>query len=111
METKYTKGTWEITNGHITSNGESIAFTATLLGRIDETKLNGESWLDMRNRTESERINCENEKKANAKLIAAAPELLDALIGFFNTKYDPEWLYENKELIINAKNAIKKATE
>lgn len=41
----------------------------------------------------------------------AAPELLDALIGFFNTKYDLEWLYENKELIINAKNAIKKATE
>ena len=45
----------------------------------DETRLENESWFDMMNRISPELKKRDEELKANARLIAAAPEMLEAL--------------------------------
>lgn len=54
----------------------------------------------------------EDEQQANARLIAAAPELLDALQGLVKelSDSDDEGLIENAEPMIAARAAIAKAT-
>lgn len=80
MGFKGTKGKWEVNDGVIkTNNGETICFAAVLTSRIDEERLCGESWLEMRDRTKLDRENCAIEKKANALLISKAPEMLGML--------------------------------
>jgi len=71
METKWTEGPWEVVNGvHIRSAKDPIA----------------KVWM-MRN----------GEGKANANLLAAAPELYDALekaiIYWYNDHFDEEYPY------------------
>jgi hypothetical protein len=56
-----------------------VAFMTCNPRTIDETRLQNESWLDMRNRTAQDRADLSEEVKSNARLIAAAPELLEAL--------------------------------
>jgi hypothetical protein len=51
-----------------------------------------------------------DEQEANAKLIAAAPELLESLMRFIKFVDDQKLEYESA-MIRQAKEAIKKATE
>lgn len=55
-----------------------VAFTA-FPWEVAEERQEGESWIDMRERTEPDRNKLHAEKMANAQLIAAAPDLLSAL--------------------------------
>jgi hypothetical protein len=80
MEFKGTKGEWTVKHDttHIECNNEIISLGG-YLRTCDDTRLDGESWLSMRERTVKDRQDIINEQLYNAKLIAAAPELLDAL--------------------------------
>ena len=100
METKFTKGQWVIDSDFITVEVDGI----------DEVICDFHPegvWPTVYQRSEEE-------KDANAKLIAAAPELLEALTDLVtasdlssNSPVVGNW----NELINNAKKAIKKATE
>lgn len=109
MEFKGSKGKWELRKDSLIfsiQTNEFIANSCTLITRVCDERLNGESWLEMRKRTEPERIACHKEKLANAQLIATAPELLDALIILTEGTTIPEgW---KRDLALKA---IKKATE
>lgn len=83
MEFKGTKGRWffdEPTN--VKAYGVK-GLVATAWGLYDskesEIRQEGESWLDMKDRTQPIRDLKEKESIANAKLIACAPELLEML--------------------------------
>ena len=81
----YTKEKWIFieSNLSVDANGNNIAFTG-LPRKVSEIRNDGESWLDMRNRTEPERKAIDEERKANAKLISAAPEMFEALLNIEN---------------------------
>ena len=81
----YTKEKWIFieSNLSVVANGNNIAFTG-IPRHVSEIRNEGESWLDMRNRTEPERKAVEEEQKANARLIAAAPDMLEALQNLEN---------------------------
>ncbi len=98
METKHTKGEWFVYNEKEISQGtESLG--------IDCKNESGRKSIILFN-------NCGNndpdEELANAKLIAAAPELLEALINLTNTckKY-----FRDDFDLTESLNAIKKAVE
>lgn len=76
----YTKEKWIFveSNLSVVANGNNIAFTG-IPRHVSEIRKEGESWLDMRNRTEPERKAIYEEQKANAKLISAASEMFEAL--------------------------------
>lgn len=93
---KATKGECTFDKSVIRINNEVIAFTATLTNRVDETRINGESWLDMRHRTEQERIDCELEQLANAELI------VDAFNTSNKTGLLPSELLQQRDELLNA---------
>ena len=97
METKHTKGGWVITNE---VEFESTIETSSGI-RIAQVKSFGKngSFNDA----------TFEEKEANAKLIAAAPELLEAFIKLYNAIDSCTDL--TPELLIECKKTIKKATE
>lgn len=89
METKHTKGEWTATQTSISDSNGVIATTY-----VNTVK----------------RYIGKQEVEANAKLIAAAPDLLEALndlVSWANIKDGSNYKY----LRDNAINAIKKATE
>lgn len=85
METKHTKGTWNVIGIYKNTFSDDTLY-----------KVSG-----------SENSFCHSikEMEANAKLIAAAPELLEALKVMLESSNAPEW---KKELAIKA---INKATK
>lgn len=118
METKHTKGEWSVDGLNTTSvitniNGYTKVCDCHLAGITGNDAL---QFLE--------------ENKANAKLIASAPDLLEALISLMNDirpttypnrKWEDEMMNQNGEKIgsismpqdeslIKALNAIKKAT-
>jgi hypothetical protein len=111
MEFKGTKGKWNFdkTKNAITSEKVSgILATAWITYKSEEIEeiIDGESWLDMRKRTDVIRAEKDIEQKANALLISKAPEMLEILKIILEGKCDiPEW---KKEM---AKKLIKEATE
>ena len=72
---KATPGPWDAVGfgGYVTVN--SVRFPVD----PDEDRLEGESWLDMRERTEQERREAKAERLANMTLQKAAPELYEQL--------------------------------
>ena len=91
--TKHTPGPWKI--------GMSLSGKPTIYTEVDFKSV---AWVD-HDRSESD---------ANAKLIAAAPELLEALDELRTAIIDcvdSEWWGRHKEAVAKAYEAIKKATE
>lgn len=72
---QHTPTPWVVKGESIESGGKPIA-SVWAPRRADETRLEDESWLDMRTRTKPERDAIEAEMYANAMLIASAPDLL-----------------------------------
>ena len=117
METKFTKGNWESHERSIRCNGRLI-ITCWNTKEIYPEKLEGESWLDWRERTKEDReIYYRIEPKANAKLIAAAPDMYNALsklaeeveklIEFTSEQGIIDWEDNTIEGVINMENAKK----
>lgn len=80
---KHTPGPWSVSNkygskGAVAHASGFIAFP-TMPREASEDRIDGESWLDMRTRTQPDRDAIDSEKEANARLIAAAPDMLQAL--------------------------------
>ena len=77
---KATPGPWDSVGayGYVTVN--TVRFPVD----PDEDRLDGESWLDMRKRTEQERTEAEAERLANMTLQEAAPDLYEALASIEN---------------------------
>ena len=109
MEFKGTKGEWRVKHDttHIECENEIISLGG-YLRKYDDTRLDGESWLSMRRRTEQDRKDIEDEQAANAKLIAAAPELLKEAINILS-KLQSETEPVNGLDQINLEKAINKA--
>jgi len=107
-EFRGTKGEWiydTIKNGIVNKNVKGLLATAwcTYSADIHEDRFENESWLSMRERTKSIRDNCEIEQKANAKLIACAPEMFEML------KNMKDYLGSDNRYAVE--QLIKKATE
>ena len=93
METKWTPGPWDSVNpfGGVVKGGVRYPLP------VNEDRQPGESWLEMRNRTEPERLQRHEEAEANIALQLAAPDLyeaLDRLLGpaLFGSQDDAELL-------------------
>ena len=114
MEKKFTKGEW-CTKGSLIYCGEKAIGSTFYARKTDETRLSGESWLDMRKRTAAQReVDTKIEPEANAKLMAAAPEMLDVLISIVHDYEGDgmEGMRARDEVFYRlAQQAIKKATE
>jgi len=123
MNTKHTPGEWTANlSGTLSSVKSGITNVALMIGSNthydedarDPTK---ESWLNYRKRTEPLRHKEEKETEANAKLIAAAPDMLQALneIIEYNLQqaedqYGDREKAESWACVRKAREAIKKAT-
>lgn len=89
MTSKHTPGPWDVGNiAFVRKGGVSYPLA------VDETRRDGESWLDMRYRIKPELKANEAEERANCHLIAAAPELLEALEALVghSALFDREYL-------------------
>lgn len=106
---KHTPGPWVILGDNVGCKTGHVAFTTCNPRTIDETKADGESWLDMRDRTKTERDGLAKEVAANARLIAAAPDLLEALEAIVES-VDAETAAIFEHLVWAARAAIAKAT-
>ena len=107
METKHTKGKWHYKPNSLTGVDEGYYILSS------ETWLSG-SWVSTVN--SASLINgSESEVLANAKLIAAAPELLETMqhiVEYWNRDRNDGAMYDALYNIIDAaENAIKIATE
>ena len=108
---KHTNGPWAHAKGGLVldANGTLIAsaWHPEPMPDAEEQREDGESWLDasIRLRPEVDRIQAQME--ANARLISAAPELLNCLreLVVYAEQTGNEWL-----CLVDARAAIAKAT-
>ena len=100
---KGTPGPWEIGNHNscvISKNDESLCIKGAV--GEDAIKYYGGNLI------------CESISQANAKLIAAAPELLEALEYYFDVLEEArgkDWAVNPDHVLSKMLNAVKKATE
>ena len=101
METKFTKGEWK----------------TTILSTTDQLQIQSEKihcvFIDERISSVKPALafgKTIEEAEANAKLIAAAPDMLDVLKSLFKEVYDGN-LQASSSLVTQMNKAIKKATE
>lgn len=117
MEFKGTKGKWIIEDSMIKNESkEVVAFTTTLSKRVDDSRLENESWIDMRARIKPELEECATEKQANALLISKAPEMLEILTKlhdhYFNDIINNDFSsFALRSLMDECNKLIKEATE
>lgn len=82
---KFTEGPWILKqNDRCLSKDLQVwtkhgYLTGTTVIPIDETRLDGESWIEMRRRTDGDRQKSREEENANVALIAAAPDMYEML--------------------------------
>jgi hypothetical protein len=107
MEFKGTKGKWLLSEhgkSVISSYGTVASCWGENVDDLDE-RLEGESWLSMRNRTFADREErLETIPKANALLISKAPEMLEMLKKIHKTTLD-------EDIKCQVELLIKEATE
>lgn len=77
---QHTPGPWSVSKRPTAKDGIEhaggfVAFVA-IPRTVSDERLDGESWLDMRQRTEGARIAVMAEQEANARVITTAPEML-----------------------------------
>ena len=105
---KHTPGPWfSSKNGAVTAENGFLLASAHYpkqMPDINGERMEGESWADAYKRLEPVRYAIAEEMDANARLIAAAPDLLEAL----------DWclaeIYEHSSAATAARAAIAKAT-
>ncbi len=83
-EAKFTKGDWYAKPNERNETTLQVFYPHGLLTssgviKVDDTKLVGESWIYMRERTKPLREAARVESNANMQLIAAAPEMYEFL--------------------------------
>lgn len=111
METKITKGEWTVITRSYEKKPKEII---TGVGLVEQIK--GGTYITTicdfpLPATDKEYIKQHEEIKANAKLIAAAPDLFEVVNILMNSTQKSGWVNENIELLEKANKAIKKATE
>ena len=74
----HTPGDW-VADGECIKHADGIVAFTAIPRDINEDRLDGECWLDMRRRTEPDRLAVASEQRANTLLLAAASDLLEAL--------------------------------
>ena len=107
---EHTPGPWKAQGETISCATGYVAFATCNPRTLDETRDEGESWLDMRVRTSGDREELKMQVIANARLIAAAPEMLEALKMFlqFNDQGGP-LSFDTDAMWAQARAAIAKA--
>lgn len=108
-DTKFTNGVWttEKTESGVKVNYSHGFLTSSDVIKIDESRQEGESWLDMRNRTESARQAAKEESNANMYLIAAAPEMYAQLAELRDSMAFLKG--DDYELVVQADKVLAKA--
>lgn len=76
---KFTPGPWHVDGHRVFGSGGAFLASAWYPRAANDARQDGESWLAMRERTQAVRDAIERETVANARLIAAAPDLYEAL--------------------------------
>lgn len=117
-DTKFTPGPWKANDTNIHAGNEHIVTAWGLEGRVSDERNEGESWLQMRERTDPSRKEAEMEGIANAHLIAATPDMYkwiesehcpnsncdnNGAINHGDELEQCQWCYERNEILMRAR--------
>lgn len=122
MNTKHTPAPWGIAENHMNEFKNQYTILSLMTHTVCEVTRHNYKEVGNDKFKDPETLHKDEEALANAKLIAAAPELLEALqmLSEWNDKYPPNKVYSYDrakvietaltEIVEKAKDAIKKAT-